>query len=102
MSMIDKVNSNRTRQTKDKEQPFPVVATPQTSPNEEASEVVEKSTRPDVNKYFKKPQEPKKQQVSVYLDPKVIKALNAFGKANGKGAKSDLINNFLIDLFEIE
>lgn len=36
-----------------------------------------------------------KKQVSIYLDEEVIDALNKFGKENGKGAKSTLVNNFL-------
>lgn len=42
-----------------------------------------------------------KKQVSVYLDPDVIQALNRFGNERGKGAKSDLINNFLKQVFNI-
>lgn len=42
-----------------------------------------------------------KKQVSIYLDLDVIEALNAFGEARGKGAKSDLVNNFLKQAFNI-
>lgn len=37
----------------------------------------------------------KKTQVSIYLDLDVAEAFARFGKVNGKGAKSELVNNFL-------
>lgn len=49
-----------------------------------------------------KPKPPEKTQISIYLEPKVAKAFNTFGKRNGKGAKSELINNFLKKALQIE
>lgn len=49
-----------------------------------------------------KQKQPDKTQISVYLEPKVAKAFNSFGKKHGKGSKSELINNFLKQALEIE
>lgn len=43
----------------------------------------------------KKPKPPVKRQISAYIDEAVAKKLDKFGKEHGKGAKSELINNFL-------
>ncbi|OAH58650.1 hypothetical protein AWH48_16770 [Domibacillus aminovorans] len=43
----------------------------------------------------KKPKPPIKRQISAYIDEEVAKKLDKFGKEHGKGAKSELINNFL-------
>jgi uncharacterized protein (DUF4415 family) len=43
----------------------------------------------------------KNKQVSIYLDTDVIEALNSFGAEHGKGAKSELVNNFLKKYFNI-
>lgn len=58
---------------------------------------VEKKTK----QYYNPPKPVKKKQVSIYLDSDVIEALNEYNKREGKGAKSNLINNFLIDMFEL-
>jgi hypothetical protein len=42
-----------------------------------------------------KPKSTKKRQISAYIDEDVAKKLDKFGKEHGKGAKSELINNFL-------
>lgn len=42
-----------------------------------------------------KPKQIKKRQISTYIDEDVAKKLDKFGKEHGKGAKSELINNFL-------
>lgn len=52
-----------------------------------------------LDQFYKKQSE--KKQVSIYLSPDVIDALNKFGEANGKGAKSDLVNTYLEQLFNI-
>lgn len=43
----------------------------------------------------KKPKPVLKRQISAYIDEDVAKRLDKFGKEHGKGAKSELINNFL-------
>lgn len=47
-----------------------------------------------------KPKVTKKRQISAYIDEDLIKELDKFGKKYGKGAKSELINNFLRTFFE--
>ncbi|OLN21465.1 hypothetical protein BTO30_14780 [Domibacillus antri] len=42
-----------------------------------------------------KPKQVKKRQISTYIDEDVARKLDKFGKEHGKGAKSELINNFL-------
>ncbi|AVD54649.1 hypothetical protein BEH_26190 (plasmid) [Priestia filamentosa] len=54
-----------------------------------------------IDMYFKKETKVNKKQVSIYLDEDVVKAFNKFGRKEGKGAKSDLINNFLKKMFNI-
>jgi uncharacterized protein (DUF4415 family) len=46
-----------------------------------------------------KPKEKPKRQISIYLDDDVAKEFERFGKKHGKGAKSDLINQFLKKVF---
>lgn len=46
-----------------------------------------------------KPKPIPKEQISVYLDKDVKQAFEKFGKRYGKGAKSELVNNFLKKLF---
>lgn len=66
---------------------------------------VEVSTDIDTNPKFENvyvpPVKIKNKQVSIYLDEDVITALNKFGKEYGKGAKSELVNNFLKQYFNI-
>jgi hypothetical protein len=52
-----------------------------------------------INKIVEKPKKPKKIQVSFYIDEDVAKEFDKFAKRNGKGAKSELLNNFLRELF---
>lgn len=54
-----------------------------------------------LNEYYNPEQKIEKKQVSIYLDTDVIQAFNKFGKDNGKGAKSDIVNNFLKQVFNI-
>jgi uncharacterized protein (DUF4415 family) len=54
-----------------------------------------------ISNFYVPPEKIEKKQVSIYLDEDVIEAFNEFGKANGKGAKSDLVNNFLKQMFNI-
>lgn len=52
-----------------------------------------------VNQFFSKPKPKKKIQVSFYIDEDIAKEFDKFAKKNGKGAKSELINNFLKEVF---
>lgn len=54
-----------------------------------------------LDQFYQKEKQIEKKQVSIYLDTDVIVALNKFGKQKGKGAKSDLVNNFLKQAFGI-
>lgn len=58
-------------------------------------------TMPDISEFYTKAKAVEKKQVSIYLDTDVIEAFNEFGKQNGKGAKSDIVNNFLKKVFNI-
>jgi hypothetical protein len=58
-------------------------------------------TSPSIEQFYQKEKPIKKKQVSLYLDADVLDAFNEFGKANCKGAKSDLVNNFLKEVFDI-
>lgn len=44
--------------------------------------------------------QPKKRQISAYIDEDVAKLLDKFGKKYGKGAKSSLINELLRNTLE--
>jgi len=59
------------------------------------------SINPAISQFYQQPEKIEKKQVSIYLDTDVIEAFNEFGKANGKGAKSDLVNNFLKQVLNI-
>lgn len=48
-----------------------------------------------IDSVTKKPKQIKKRQISTYIDEDVARKLDKFGKEHGKGAKSELINNFL-------
>ncbi|MBD8522306.1 hypothetical protein [Lysinibacillus fusiformis] len=54
-----------------------------------------------LDQFYQKEKQVEKKQVSIYLDTDVIVALNKCGKQKGKGAKSDLVNNFLKQAFGI-
>lgn len=54
-----------------------------------------------LDQFYQKEEQAEKKQVTVYLDPIVNDAFNEFGKVNGKGAKSELVNNFLKEFFGI-
>ena len=47
------------------------------------------------------PKQPKKRQVNFYIDEDVIKELEKFNKKHGKGAKSNLVNEFLRKVFKM-
>ena len=47
------------------------------------------------------PKQPKKRQVNFYIDEDVIKELEKFNKKHGKGAKSNLVNEFLRKAFKM-
>ena len=54
-----------------------------------------------ISAFYNPPEKIVKKQVSIYLDEDVITAFNEFGTNHGKGAKSDLVNNFLKQVFNI-
>ncbi|MDQ0976652.1 uncharacterized protein (DUF4415 family) [Neobacillus niacini] len=54
-----------------------------------------------ISEFYTPPEKIVKKQVSIYLDTDVIEAFNNFGNEHGKGAKSDLVNNFLKQVFGI-
>jgi uncharacterized protein (DUF4415 family) len=43
-----------------------------------------------------------KKQITLYIDEDVMEEFNEFGRMYGKGSKSRLVNNFLIEVFNIE
>ena len=45
--------------------------------------------------------QPKKKQVNFYIDEDVVKELEKFNKKHGKGAKSNLVNEFLRQVFKM-
>ena len=47
------------------------------------------------------PKQPKKRQVNFYIDEDVIRELEKFNKKHGKGAKSNLVNEFLRKAFKL-
>lgn len=55
----------------------------------------------ELEQYYKRDVKVPKKQVSIYLDEDVIEAYNQFGLIEGKGARSDLVNNFLRKTFNI-
>jgi uncharacterized protein (DUF4415 family) len=55
----------------------------------------------NIEQFYNPEKKVEKKQVSIYLDTDVIEAFNEFGKEQGKGAKSDLVNNFLKQVFNI-
>jgi uncharacterized protein (DUF4415 family) len=62
---------------------------------------VNTNTGTNLEQFYNPPEKIEKKQVSIYLDTDVIEAFNEFGKQQGKGAKSDLVNNFLKQVFNI-
>jgi uncharacterized protein (DUF4415 family) len=79
---------------KDEETPVPATE----------KEVVQKTSNSIeelVSGVIDKPKPNPKRQISVYIDEQVAKEFEKFGKKHGKGAKSDLINNFLKKAFSI-
>ncbi|OMP66330.1 hypothetical protein [Domibacillus epiphyticus] len=61
----------------------------------ERENVVGSSVNDILDSVTNKPKTIKKRQISAYIDESVAKKLDKFGKEHGKGAKSELINNFL-------
>lgn len=62
--------------------------------NEEGIEL-DNSISSIVDSVVHAPVEKPKKQISIYLDDDVSKEFDKFARKHGKGAKSDLINNFL-------
>ncbi|MDA1509615.1 hypothetical protein PDJ86_22420 [Bacillus cereus group sp. TH36-2LC] len=58
-------------------------------------------TNTNIEQFYVPVEKIEKKQVSIYLDTDVIEAFNKFGKDHGKGAKSDIVNNFLKQVFNI-
>lgn len=74
-------------------------------PYEKETEIVQEGEIQPLNEIIdqlrKKERKIEKKQVSIYLDVDVINAFNEYGKVEGKGAKSDLVNEFLKKAFNI-
>ncbi|MFM9532393.1 hypothetical protein [Lysinibacillus sp. IITD104] len=62
---------------------------------------IESTNKIELDQFYQKEKQVEKKQVSIYLDIDVIDSLKQFGKQKGKGAKSDLVNNFLKNVFGI-
>jgi uncharacterized protein (DUF4415 family) len=43
-----------------------------------------------------------KKQITLYIDEDVMEEFNQFARKYGKGAKSKLVNNFLIEVFNMK
>lgn len=63
--------------------------------SENNDEALSNSVGEILHSVTKKPKPALKRQISAYIDEDVAKKLDKFGKEHGKGAKSELINNFL-------
>lgn len=96
--MTDNLANKGGSRTRQKD--FPTVATPRTGQEAQDQQQVD-TAGASLEQFYQKEKAIEKKQVSIYLDTDVITALNKFGKANGKGAKSDLVNNFLKQIFGI-
>lgn len=72
-------------------------------PNKAAASETDKPLKIDdiVNAIIETPKQPKKKQVNFYIDEDVIKELEKFNKKHGKGAKSNLVNEFLRKVFKL-
>lgn len=62
--------------------------------------IINDSIKSIASSIMEKPKSIKKRQISCYIDEDIAKDLDKFGKKYGKGAKSELINNFLKTFFE--
>jgi uncharacterized protein (DUF4415 family) len=71
-------------------------------PNIDTETEVDSKVSTNIEQFYAPEKKPEKKQVSIYLDEDVIKAFNRFGRKEGKGAKSELINNFLKEVFNIK
>lgn len=102
MSSLADKGGSRTRQ---KDEPkFPTVGTSKTPPLTEVGQDQQQDQQGEkasLEQFYQDEVKIEKKQVSIYLDTDVIVALNKFGKQKGKGAKSDLVNNFLKQVFDI-
>lgn len=66
----------------------------------ESEEVTDNESETDsvdsiVSEIVHAPKPKEREQVSIYLDDDVKKAFEKFGRKNGKGARSNLVNSFL-------
>ncbi|MDE1381225.1 hypothetical protein PVN23_21770 [Bacillus licheniformis] len=59
------------------------------------------STKSELDKFYTKPEKIPTVQRTIRIDEDVAAALDEFGRINGKGAKSGLINNMLKEVFNI-
>lgn len=59
------------------------------------------NTNPELDKFYTKPEKIPTVQRTIRIDADVAAALDEFGRINGKGAKSGLINNMLKEVFNI-
>lgn len=62
---------------------------------------IESSNGALIDRFYQKKKQEEKVPVTIYLDLTVSDAFNEFGKINGKGAKSELVNNMLMEFFGI-
>lgn len=83
-------NTTNENEVKEGEQNHVVDALHSNVNNEEASiaDILNSIAEPE-------PEEEKPKQVSIYLEPAVKEAFVAFGKAKGKGKRSELVNKLL-------
>ena len=72
----------------------------------EEVEVAEDTPKDDfdllIDSIIGKPKPPEKTQVSLYIEPKVAKEFDKFGKKHGKGAKSELVNRLLKKALKVQ
>jgi uncharacterized protein (DUF4415 family) len=95
---VGNINTNVDTNTKTKDEPEVEVkpeVVAETKVENKPEVIVENPIESIINTVIKKPKEKPKRQISVYLDEDVAKAFEQFGKKHGKGAKSELVNNFL-------
>lgn len=91
---------------KDKKKTDRVVPTFQDASDTPVVEMVEDKEVHTVNEIVDSvihaPSTKPKRQISVYIDANVAVAFDRFGKRNGKGSKSNLINNFLKKALDVK
>lgn len=61
----------------------------------------DRNTNTELEKFYTKPEKIPTVQRTIRLDSDVAAALDEFGRINGKGSKSHLINNMLKEVFNV-